>query len=235
MTIAYVFDVDGTMTPSRVRMDEKFRQEFLEFQETHDTYLVTGSDYPKTLEQVGEEVIARAKLVFNCCGNEVRTANHIRYKSPWKPESFLLSRLNRMISLSSFPIKTGNHIEVRTGCLNLSIVGRNATVEERAKFVEYDEEHGERLRIAEMIRPEFPEMDFTIAGETGLDIFPKGKDKAQVKDWIDKEIFFFGDKCEEGGNDFALAKVAEMVYHVRNWQETQEAIRKLTARDTNIA
>jgi phosphomannomutase len=77
MSIAYVFDVDGTLTPSRVRMNEEFRQEFLAFQETNNTYLVTGSDYPKTLEQVGEEVISKAKLVFNCCGNEVRTANHL--------------------------------------------------------------------------------------------------------------------------------------------------------------
>ena len=227
MNIAYVFDVDGTLTPSRVRIEETFRQEFLEFQETHDTYLVTGSDYPKTLEQVGEEVIAKAKLVFNCCGNEVRNGNHIRYKSTWKPGGIILSALASEIRKSTFPIKTGNHIEVRTGCLNLSIVGRNATPEQRAQFVLWDEMTYERERIAEVLKPMFPEMDFTIAGETGLDIFPRGKDKSQVKDWIDKEIFFFGDKCEEGGNDFALANVAEMVYHVQNWQETQEVLRKI--------
>lgn len=226
--VAYVFDVDGTLTPSRIRMDETFRQEFLKFQETHDTYLVTGSDYPKTLEQVGEEILSNAKLIFNCCGNEVRQKEKIRYKSPWKPGGLVLLSCKTAVSISQFPIKTGNHLEIRTGCMNLSIVGRNATHEQRQEFVKWDTEYGERERIADFLRPQFPELDFTIAGETGLDIFPKGKDKSQVKDWIEDEIFFFGDRCEEGGNDFALANVAEMVYHVKNWQETQEVLRKIS-------
>lgn len=226
--VAYVFDVDGTLTPSRIRMDETFRQEFLKFQETHDTYLVTGSDYPKTLEQVGEEILSNVKLIFNCCGNEVRHREKIRYKSPWKPGGLVLLSCKTAVSISQFPIKTGNHLEIRTGCMNLSIVGRNATHEQRQEFVKWDTEYGERERIADFLRPQFSELDFTIAGETGLDIFPKGKDKSQVKDWIEDEIFFFGDRCEEGGNDFALANVAEMVYHVKNWQETQEVLRKIS-------
>lgn len=226
--IVYVFDVDGTLTPSRVRMDETFRQEFLEFQKTHTTCLVTGSDYPKTLEQVGEEVILNAELVFNCNANEVRRQNDIRYKASWKPGGLLLLTLEYEKRQSRFGIKTGNHIEVRTGCLNFSVLGRNATMEMREHYVEWDKRTNERVRIAERLRPQFPELDFTIGGETGIEVHPKGKDKSQVKEWVRKPIHFFGDKCEEGGNDYPLAKVSDKVYHVKNWQETQKILRTIT-------
>ena len=44
----YVFDVDGTLTPSRRRMDKDFQEFFLEWAENNTFYLVTGSDLPKT-------------------------------------------------------------------------------------------------------------------------------------------------------------------------------------------
>lgn len=223
--IAYCFDIDGTLTPSRSVMDEEFRQEFLKFQAEHDVYLVSGSDYPKTLEQVGQEVIDKAKLLFNCCGNEVRTSNHIRYHSTWKPGGLFLLFLESLKRKSEFTIRTGKHIETRTGMVNFSVVGRNANKEERAQYVVWDNATNEREQYAKEIRKAFPELDCTIAGETGLDIYPKGKDKAQVKNWIDDPITFFGDRCEEGGNDYSLAKVADIVYHVKNWQETQNILR----------
>ena len=73
----------------------------------------------------------------------------------------------------------------------------------------------------------FPELDCSIAGETGIDIYPKGKDKSQVREWIENRLVFFGDRCEVSGNDFSLAKVADVVYNVASWQETQEKLAAL--------
>ncbi len=222
--VTYCFDVDGTLTPSRSVMDEQFRKEFIEFAKKHDVCLVTGSDYPKTLEQVGKEVIDACSFVFNCCGNEVRTSNHIRYQSTWKPGGMLLLTLEHEKRKSEFSIRTGKHIENRVGMINFSVVGRNANREERAAYVEWDIATNERVQIAERIRKLFPDMDCTIAGETGLDIYPKGKDKSQVREWIENKLVFFGDRCEYGGNDYPLAKVADIVYDVANWQETRKIL-----------
>ena len=52
----FIFDIDGTLTPSREKMDTQFHAWFLNFQKVYDTYLVTGSDRSKTIEQVGEQV-----------------------------------------------------------------------------------------------------------------------------------------------------------------------------------
>lgn len=222
----YCFDVDGTLTPSRGIMDEEFRREFLEFAKKHDVCLVTGSDYPKTLEQVGQEVIDACSYVFNCCANEVRTRDHVRFQSTWRASGLLLLTLEGYKRRSSFAVRTGKHVEQRVGMVNFSIVGRNATREQRAEYVTWDTLTRERETIANEIRKLFPELDCSIAGETGIDIYPKGKDKSQVRDWVENKLVFFGDRCEQGGNDYPLAKVADVVYNVTSWTETQELIKQ---------
>jgi phosphomannomutase len=198
--ITYCFDVDGTLTLSRSPIDSTFHNEFLKFAQSNEVCLVTGSDYPKTLEQLGQEIINACNLIFNCCGNEIRSKDQIKYRSSWKADGLLYMALEYEKRRSAFPIRTGKHVEDRVGMINFSIVGRNATKEQRAQYV---------------------------AGETGLDIYPKGKDKSQVREWIENKLVFFGDRCDQGGNDYPLAKVADVVYNVKNWEETRKIILNL--------
>ena len=69
--INYVFDVDGTLTPSRGKMNENFKNFFLQFIKENTVHLVTGSDYDKTVEQVGAEVTESVDRCFNCSGNSI--------------------------------------------------------------------------------------------------------------------------------------------------------------------
>ena len=41
----YIFDVDGTLTPSRSKMDKEFLEFFTNWIATHNTTLVTGNDH----------------------------------------------------------------------------------------------------------------------------------------------------------------------------------------------
>lgn len=225
--VTYCFDVDGTLTPSRSLIDEDFRKEFLEFAKTNEVCLVTGSDYPKTLEQLGKEIIDSCKFVFNCCGNEVRVKDEIKSQSLWKPSGVLLLTLEHLKRTSGFSVRTGKHIENRIGMINFSVVGRNATKEQRAMYVDWDTATNERNEFAKEIRKLFTDLDCSIAGETGLDIYPRGKDKSQVREWIENKLVFFGDRCEPGGNDYPLAKVADTVYNVKDWQETRQILKSL--------
>ena len=52
----FIFDVDGTLTPSRQQIVPKFHDWFLKFIEENYVYLVTGSDYSKTVEQLGKRI-----------------------------------------------------------------------------------------------------------------------------------------------------------------------------------
>ena len=71
MTLHYLFDVDGTLTPSRSLIDPEFEKWFFNFCNENNVYLVTGSDRIKTIEQIGIPLYFAAKRVYNCSGNEV--------------------------------------------------------------------------------------------------------------------------------------------------------------------
>ena len=60
-----VFDVDRTLTPSREKIDPIHAETLLEFAKKTDVYILTGSDFPKTKEQLGE-ITKVVTLMWNC-------------------------------------------------------------------------------------------------------------------------------------------------------------------------
>jgi phosphomannomutase len=65
----FIFDVDGTLTPSRLPMTKEFQKFFKEWIKKNKFYLVTGSDLPKLQEQMCFFDI-EAEGIFTCCGNQ---------------------------------------------------------------------------------------------------------------------------------------------------------------------
>jgi len=215
----FVFDVDGTLTASRQRIDPEFAEWFLRFVKNNTVYLASGSDYAKTLEQVGEKICNAVAGVFSCAGNAFYVAGQEQYANPLELTPDELSRLNRLLDESLFPVRTGQHIEMRPGLCNFSVVGRGATLEQRRSYVLYDSQVHERQAIAHTINRQFPRLEATVAGETGVDIYLRGRDKSQIADRV-APFVFFGDKIEPGGNDYTIALRAAVYFKVSSWQET---------------
>ena len=229
----FIFDVDGTLTPSRQIINSEFANWFHDFAKHNAVYLVTGSDRQKTLEQLGYPIYNSAIRVYNCSGNDVWEQNDNIYTSDFKISDALRNDLEQILNNSKFYAKTGNHIEERPGLCNFSIVGRNCSLEERFYYVEWAECENERELIAEYLREKYPNILFGIAGQTGIDITLKGFDKSQIlKDFDIKNdnIYFFGDKMQPGGNDYelslAIARSGHIIHQVKNWNDTWEKLKK---------
>ena len=234
----FIFDVDGTLTPSRKQMDIGFSAEFLIFCCKFDTYLVTGSDREKTIEQVGLDIYNRCKRVFNCSGSDIYDGKNSVYRSDWKPSDKLISFLNDELDYSNFPIRTGNHIEYRPGVINFSILGRGeGNMNGRDEYVKWDRNTGERILIADRIKNQFPDLNVQIGGQTGLDI--SDSDKSQIIKFFnfDDEVHFFGDMMEEGQNDYPLARAVKerlgKTYHVKDWEETRTWVNRFSSAYAN--
>lgn len=222
---SFAFDVDGTLTNSRQLIDPEFKEFFLDFIGKNTVYLVTGSDYPKTLEQVGEEIVNSVDAVFCCCGNAEYRKGSLISQSDFTVDENLRKFFNDMMNESQFNPKTGNHIEERIGMVNFSIVGRNASYEDRQDYIIWDKMTYEREIIKSCLEDRFDDLEVTLGGETGLDIYPKGKDKSQVADLI-KPFIFFGDRIEEGGNDLTIAERAIISHNVNGWKETYSILKE---------
>ena len=221
----FIFDVDGTLTPSRTIINEEFGSYLKTFTDDHNCYLVTGSDRYKTLEQLGEGLYNSFKKVYQCSGNDVWIKDKNVYTSKFKMSDHMHDILHRELKASQFPMRSGKHIDIRPGLVNFSIVGRNATYGERKMYIEYDKKSGERERLARKFNDAFPQHWATVAGETGLDIVKIGEGKAQiVKELCGEKMIFFGDQCQYGGNDWEIAreimKYNGKVYHVNDWDDT---------------
>ena len=231
----FLFDVDGTLTPSRGRINEEFRLFMIEFCRKYDCYIVTGSDQQKTVEQLGGYLYDRFKQQHQCSGNQIfeNTITKV-YESEWTLPTEVREYLEQCVKNSIFPFKKGVHIEDRPGMVNFSIPGRGIDELGRREYVHWDNNLGERVALAAQINNKFKHLNINaqIGGETGLDITPIGFDKSQTLNGIKGEVAFFGDACQEGGNDYPLAKAIleknqGTVYNVRDWNETYEILREI--------
>ncbi len=113
--------------------------------------------------------------------------------------------------------------------VNFSVLGRNATLGQRAQYVKFDTEKKERKKLRTKLSKKFPDLEVHIGGETGLDIFPKGHSKAQIREKINGKIIFFGDAIYPGGNDYALSKILsndDVIHKVKNWEQTWKILKK---------
>ena len=228
----FIFDVDGTLTDSRQQIDLSFEVYMIKFCCKYDVYLVTGSDRAKTVEQVGLDIYNRSQRVYNCSGSDVYEKDHNVYKSDWKPSRKLINFLSDELDFSTFPHKTGNHIEHRPGGINFSILGRGEdSMKYRKEYVKWDINTTERILMSDRIKSEFPDLNIQIGGQTGLDI--SDSDKSQIlRDFIaEDELIFFGDMMKEGQNDYPLAQAVDKLggtnYSVNGWQDTYKKLKML--------
>lgn len=228
----YLFDVDGTLTPSRCEIDPEFAAWFLEFCRRHPVSLVTGSDLAKTQEQLGADIVDAVVYSFNCSGNAVYQQRQPVYQSSWQCPLDLMAWLERRLVTSEYRHRAGNHIELRTGMVNFSVVGRNATAWDRDHYYRWDQTAGEREVIAAEIERSWPGVQAVVGGEISIDIFRRGTDKSQVLSWIPGSVVFFGDRMEPQGNDRPLADAIltnnrGQCYHVTDWKHTWQLLKEL--------
>ena len=230
----FIFDIDGTLTPSRLQMTEKFAKYFDKWSSKNKYYLVTGSDLDKTKEQLPIAYIDRAEAIFTCCGNQMWRDNELIYNNKFELTSKLKNALDIVLMSSPYKHRYGNHIEDRGSMVNFSIVGRNCTQEQREHFFKWDEEKGERKKISIFLKHRFKDLDAVLGGQISIDIYPKGMDKSQIIKHIDfNECIFIGDRTEKGGNDYPLAKLMEETqncgfYQTEGWEHTKEILEKLS-------
>jgi phosphomannomutase len=239
MLRAYIFDVDGTLTPSRTLMDPEFSKFFYEFSTNNNVYIVTGSDKYKTVEQLGEVNYSMAKKAYQCSGNDVYEGDKSIYSNDWKISEEVRTFLEEMLDESDFKKRIGKHIDERIGLCNFSVLGRGTESakedreqydKDRLEYQEFDKKTNERDYICRKFnrRFEYKGIVSQVAGSTGIDIMQVGADKGQIiKDFDDMNIYFFGDMMQPGGNDEPLKNAIikrnnsnDKCYQVNGWEQT---------------
>ena len=229
----YIFDIDGTLTPSRLPIDSEFSVFFQKWIKNKDVFLVTGSDKEKTIEQIGINIWKNVNKVYQSCGNQIWQKGQLIRESSFSLNDNVKHELQNFLNNSKWLEKFGNHFEQRVGLVNFSTIGRNCTQKKREEYYIWDTQNKEREKICQYIMKHFPDIEAAIGGQISIDIYEKGKNKAQVLDEIAGEISFFGDKMDEGGNDYPIAKRLQFenrphtLFKVKNPIETWDILKKI--------
>ena len=247
MADIYLFDVDGTLTPAKQRIDKAFHKQFVGWAKEKEFYIVSGGSFVRIIDQLGTGIVNLCSGVFACMGNifyqrrdSTDTSTYdeweIVYENRFSYPKNLTRTLDSCVAKSDFPIKTGRHHEQRVGMVNFSIVGRNATPEQRRQYEEWDAEKQERKEIVEKLRKKYKSLDFVIGGAVSMDIFNEGNDKSQIipryfTEAIEhNQIHFVGDRIPAPGNDHTLARALRehangSAYEVESWKDTAELLK----------
>ena len=219
----YIFDIDGTLTPSRLPIDKDFKQWFLNWCENKDVYFVTGSNKDKTIEQIGIDMWLTARRVYQACGNVVYQKGQLVRSDDFEPSHKLHSFLCELLEQSPWYGDYGNNIEKRIGLVNFSTIGRDCPQEKRE---EYFANEKERMSNAKAIMDKFPHLEACVGGQISIDIYMRGKNKAQILNDISAYSVFFGDGWEDG-NDAPLAERVDKAYQVSGGKETWDILKSL--------
>tara|TARA_B100000085_G_scaffold283532_1_gene314410 strand:- start:9724 stop:10428 length:705 start_codon:yes stop_codon:yes gene_type:complete len=231
----YLFDVDGTLTFPRQKMDSQHVLLFLSWMNDKKVFIVAGSDRKKVCQQLPASILARCSGVFCCMANELYDKEKLVYKNNWSVPDNLLFDLWREFAEVEIEGKGKKWYEKRSGMINFSPIGRDVSREVRNKFQEYDKVSNLRKSIAEKLEPKYPDLKFKIGGQISIDIQPKGADKSQATKWVrenvSEEITYFGDKCDEMGNDYEAIQDTSLnggkIYCVNNPMETIKIIQTI--------
>ena len=213
-----LFDIDGTLTASRRTIKQNMIDCLKKAASYEDIDLATvgGSDLPKAQEQL-QSAIDLLKFAFTENGlvyldekKEIHKVDKVtNYLGFDKYKEFINFCLKYVADLD-IPVKTGTFVELRTGLINVSPIGRNCTQEERDAFVVYNKEHKILEKFRETLVKNFAEkfkLQISIGGQISFDVYPIGWDKRYCLQFVEKSydnIIFFGDKGYYGGNDYEI-------------------------------
>lgn len=223
--VLVLFDVDGTLTPARLTISPEMRSTLAALRKKVVIGFVGGLDLAKQREQLGPTVLDD----FDYCFSENGLTAY-KLGQPFASQSFigwlgdekynkLVKFILRYLSDIDIPVRRGTFIEFRNGMINVSPVGRNASVQERNDFEKYDLEHKVREKLVAALRKEFSDygLTYSIGGQISFDVFPAGWDKTYALRHVEgagfDEIHFFGDKAFEGGNDWEIYSDPRTIGH----------------------
>lgn len=130
----------------------------------------------------------------------------------------------------------------RNGMINISPIGRNASIGERNAFEAHDSTHHIRSAFVSALKQRFPDfgLTYSIGGQISFDVFPTGWDKTYCLQHVAAEkersggkvefrtVHFFGDKTYKGGNDWEIFEDDRTVGHsVGSPEDTMGVLREL--------
>lgn len=238
-----VFDLDGTLTKSKLPMDKEMAGLLCGLVQKKLVAIIGGGKFGQFREQFLK--------VFRCPGRYLKnlflfptnsTAGYF-YRGGWKlmyQEKFSAKEKQKIRAAFKKAFQETNYrhsvrvygqvIEDRGSQITFSALGQKAPL--RLKEI-WNKKNDIRPRLMKALRKHISEFEIRSGGLTSVDVTRKGIDKAygmrQVMKHLrvsKKETLFVGDAIYPGGNDYAAVKTGVDYVKVSGPKEAKKMIRR---------
>lgn len=125
----------------------------------------------------------------------------------------------------------GDIIEDRGSQITFSALGQQAPAAEKYAW---DPDGVKKRALRDYAQRRLPHLEVHVGGTTSVDVTEAGIDKAYgmrklmtALDLAIGDILFFGDKLDEGGNDYPVKSMGIDTIAVRGWEDTALAIQAI--------
>jgi phosphomannomutase len=239
-----VFDLDGTLAPSKSPVDAETLALLHDLLGIVKVAVISGGAWTQFEKQVLSNLSHDDRLVnlslLPTCGTKF-----FQYAGDWKElysEDFtpeekgkIVSSLKKAIEMAGFSIEKtwGEAIEDRGSQITYSALGQEAPLAEKNKW---DPDLTKRKKVKSIVDTFIPEFSVRIGGATSIDITQHGIDKAygigKLRDILGislSEMIFVGDALFVGGNDYPAEQAGVISIPVRNPDETKRVIEAIIA------
>jgi hypothetical protein len=239
-----IFDLDGTLAPSKSSLDVEMASLLRDLLEVVDVSIISGGAWLQFERQVLSNLPKNALLnrltILPTCGTKF-----YQFKGEWKnlySEDFtddekrkIVSSLKDAIEKAGYQVEQtwGDIIEDGGSQITYSALGQQAPLEQKEKW---DADFAKRKKIKEILDTLIPEFSVRIGGATSIDVTKPGIDKAygirKLRDILGisiKEMIFVGDALFVGGNDYPAKQAGVISIPVRGPDETKRVIQAIIA------
>jgi HAD superfamily hydrolase (TIGR01484 family) len=238
-----VFDLDGTITPSKAPMDAEMAELFRRVLDRMKIAVITGGGFERFEAQFQAlrctpEQLSRF-FFFPTTGTRFYRNQDGAWVNVYSDEMSIEDRQKikdafaqayRDINYHDPDVVYGNVIEDRGTQVTFSACGQEAPLEAKEAFkARYNDR---RIALADAVRALLPDFEVKVPGVTSIDVTPKGIDKGYGIEKMQEhlgiaiaEMVFVGDALYEGGNDHPVIRTGIETVAVKDPEETKAVLR----------
>lgn len=233
------FDLDDTLAVTKSPLHDSMVEALSEILEHFDVCVISGGKYEQFKIQIIDRLhVSPAKLsrlhLMPTCGT--RYYRYDQLEEEWRlqyAEDLTAEQKKQIRDVLEASAKklgyweenpAGEIIEDRESQITYSALGQQATPEDKYAW---DPDGKKKLAIRDLAAQSLPELEVRAGGTTSIDVTRIGIDKAYgMQKLIEElsiskdEILFFGDKLQEGGNDYPVKAFGIDSLEVTHWDDT---------------
>ncbi len=239
MKVLVVFDLDGTLAPSKSAIDAEMGTLLTSLLAVVKVAIISGGAFPQFEKQLLAHLPTHDHLdrlsILPTCGTKF-----LAYEANWRElysedltksqRQKIVGALNDALAATGFAAKQmwGESIEDRGSQITYSALGQDAPLDEKAKW---DPDFAKRKKIKAVLDASLPDFSVRLGGSTSIDVTLPGIDKAygirKLRDILRvpiREMLYVGDALFPGGNDAPARGTEATCIQVRDPDETKRVI-----------